>query len=189
MRNEERIPPIFAIINSFQLPDDVNEAAVKSWVCPRGYLVITANKKTRISYPEKLIIHDYSWFVTFHFLTPLVFLVACSIWFLYSLCHNLIWSLSMITRDWLSGSLIILIPTPHYPRVACLVLFVPYNARQARLSMITRDYHVTDITHQILFIMFTWLDPFAVHLSSECEARVICQLQHFWHHLWLIWKQ
>ncbi|KAF8371377.1 hypothetical protein PRIPAC_77806 [Pristionchus pacificus] len=45
---------------TYKLPDDVNEAAVHSYVCPRGYLVISANKKTHISYPEKLIIHDYS---------------------------------------------------------------------------------------------------------------------------------
>ncbi|KAF8363082.1 hypothetical protein PRIPAC_90005 [Pristionchus pacificus] len=41
---------------TYKLPDDVNEASVKSWLSPRGYLVITAHKKTHVSKPPRLIL-------------------------------------------------------------------------------------------------------------------------------------
>lgn len=53
----DRYPQILSYLkNSFQLPDDVNEASVKSWLSPRGYLVITAHKKTHVSKPPRLIL-------------------------------------------------------------------------------------------------------------------------------------
>ncbi|GMR35758.1 hypothetical protein PMAYCL1PPCAC_05953, partial [Pristionchus mayeri] len=43
-----------SLSRSYKLPEDVNEGAVKSWLSPRGYLVITADKKPHVSNRPRL---------------------------------------------------------------------------------------------------------------------------------------
>ncbi|GMS94270.1 hypothetical protein PENTCL1PPCAC_16445, partial [Pristionchus entomophagus] len=45
---------------SHKLPEDVNEHAIKSWLSPRGTLVITAYKKSNLSYP-RILLEDDAW--------------------------------------------------------------------------------------------------------------------------------
>ncbi|KAF8362307.1 hypothetical protein PRIPAC_89230 [Pristionchus pacificus] len=51
---------------SYKMPDDVNEALVKSSLSPRGILIISAAKKTQIFYPPRSIMHDSAWATHVH---------------------------------------------------------------------------------------------------------------------------
>ncbi|GMS82548.1 hypothetical protein PENTCL1PPCAC_4723, partial [Pristionchus entomophagus] len=45
---------------TYKLPEDVNEHAIKSFLSPRGTLVITAFKKSNTSYP-RILLEDDAW--------------------------------------------------------------------------------------------------------------------------------
>ncbi|GMS82547.1 hypothetical protein PENTCL1PPCAC_4722, partial [Pristionchus entomophagus] len=52
-----------SLTRSYKLPEDVHESAVKSWLSPRGTLVITASKKRHVSFSPntKVVIPDRAW--------------------------------------------------------------------------------------------------------------------------------
>ncbi|GMR35715.1 hypothetical protein PMAYCL1PPCAC_05910, partial [Pristionchus mayeri] len=57
-RSEDRGDVSRWIARSYMLPDDVNEALVRSTLNYHGVLVITAIKKPHIYWPPRVVLHD-----------------------------------------------------------------------------------------------------------------------------------